>query len=485
MIDVHCHLCYQGLDEIKDAVVQQSIAAGMKGIITCAYPKDLQKNYGLVKKYPGFLYLSAGLHPIDIKDMTQKEIDAYWDWIRSHADEIVAVGEIGLEKKEFSDEKLLKRFKEVFIQGLELAKEVKKPVVLHLRKAEQEGFDTVVAEGMKEVVFHYYSGNMTLAKQIIKKNYYISIPTTINNSSNLKDIGKKFPLDRLLTETDAPFSSPIPNQPNVPQNVRLTIEKIAELRKTDFAEVDMQTTANAERVFNLGKFVSSGSKSEEEVKRSADIFKKKLSYKFPIEELEHVITNVAGMGYLNEGIECGLLSSIFPDSKKAFGEGIRTKFGQGIFQFYSSGKMTVTGYRNVRDFNQGINDIVSYMNQNLDKALASKQQVCFVERVTPAIAAYYEIIKEAEGSGRMISETTRLRGRNILDEFFKRVSENKDNLGIGANGLAVGSLYVAGILEHDLMTQMEISGWAQITTSTLRRGKGILERHMSDYFEEH
>ena len=256
MIDIHCHLCYQGLDEIKDQVVQQSIEAGMKAIITCAYPKDLQKNYELVKKYPGFLYLSVGLHPIDIKDMTQKEIDAHWDWIREHADEVVAVGEIGLEKKWFTDEKLLARFKEVFIQGLDLAKELKKPVVLHLRKAEQEGYDTVVENGMKEVVFHYYSGNITLAKQIIAKNYMISIPTTIGTSGNLRDIARKFPLEFLMTETDAPFSSPIPNQINVPQNVALTIKTISELGKKSIDEVDKQTTVNAERVFSLGKFVS-------------------------------------------------------------------------------------------------------------------------------------------------------------------------------------------------------------------------------------
>lgn len=256
MIDVHCHLAYEGLNEIADEVVRQSIEAGMKGIITCAYPKDLQRNYELVKKYPGFLYLSVGLHPIDIKDMTQKQIDEHWDWIRGHADEVVAVGEIGLEKKWFSDPELLERFKKVFIQGLNLAKELKKPVVLHLRKAEQEGFDTVVDAGMKEVVFHYYSGNITLAKKIIEKNYMISIPTTIDRSGNLRDIARKFPLEFLLTETDAPFSSPIPNQVNVPQNVALTIKTIAELSKKAVEEVDKITTENAERVFNLGKFVS-------------------------------------------------------------------------------------------------------------------------------------------------------------------------------------------------------------------------------------
>jgi TatD DNase family protein len=251
MIDIHCHLAYEGLDEIKDAVVQQSMQAGMDGIITCAYPKDLQKNVELVKKYPGFLYLSVGLHPIEIKDMTQQQIDSHWDFIREHAEEIVAVGEIGLEKHWFKEEEMLQRFKEVFVQGLDLAKELNKPVVLHLRKAEQEGFDTVVAENMKEVVFHYYSGNMTLAKQIIEKKYFISIPATINNRSTLQDIAKKLPLSQLLTETDSPFSSPFPNSVNVPQNVRLTVEKIAELRNISFEEADRQTTENAKRVFRL------------------------------------------------------------------------------------------------------------------------------------------------------------------------------------------------------------------------------------------
>jgi len=257
MIDTHCHLCYEGLNEIKEAVVQQSRQAGLKAIINCAYPGDLKECFELMKKFPGFIFTSVGLHPIDIKDMSQKQIDDHWDFIREHADEIVAVGEIGLEKKWFKEEADLQRFKEVFIQGLDLAKELKKTVVLHLRKAEQEGFDTVVAENMKKVVFHYYSGNITLAKQIVEReNYYISIPTTINNSSTLKDIAKKFPLDRILTETDAPFSSPIPNTTNVPQNIKMTIAKIAELRGVPIKNVDEQTTANAMEAFNLSAFLS-------------------------------------------------------------------------------------------------------------------------------------------------------------------------------------------------------------------------------------
>ena len=250
MIDVHCHMVYEGLDEIKEKVLEEA-KKKMDAVVTCGYPKDWEKNLELTKKFPGFVFLTIGLHPIDIKEMTDKQVQDYFDVIRSHAEEIVAVGEIGLEKKWFKEESDLIRFKEVFIQGLELAKEIDKPVVLHLRKAEQEGFDTVVEQKMKDVIFHYYSGNVTLARQIVEKGYYISIPTMIDRSSNLKDIAKKFPLENLLTETDSPFSSPIPNQTNVPQNVEHTIKKIAELRNTSFEEVDKRTTENAKRIYRL------------------------------------------------------------------------------------------------------------------------------------------------------------------------------------------------------------------------------------------
>jgi TatD DNase family protein len=251
MIDVHCHLCFGEFSKMKDAVVQQSKQAGLDALVNCALPADLKESFELMKKYPDFVFTTVGLHPLDIKEMTQKEIDSHFDFIREHADEIVAIGEIGLEKKDIVDEEFLQRTNGIFIQELDLAKELNKPVVLHLRKAEQEGFDAVVAENMKEVVFHYYSGNMTLAKQIVEKGFYISIPTTINNRSTLKDIAKKLPLEFLLTETDSPFSSPIPNTTNVPQNIKVTIAKIAELRKMPIAEVNRITTENAKRVFRL------------------------------------------------------------------------------------------------------------------------------------------------------------------------------------------------------------------------------------------
>lgn len=250
MIDCHCHLVYPGLDEIKEKVIENAKKA-MTAIITCGYPKDWQKNLELVKKHEGFIFLTLGLHPIDIVKMSDEEVDKYLGVIRSHASEIVGIGEVGLDRHWYPEEKLNERFRKIFVKCLDLAKEVDLPVILHLRKAEEDGYRIVKENKMKKVNFHCYAGNITLAKKIIESGYYISLATNVNRSKNSKTIARKFPLNKLLTETDSPFLSQEKDKPNVPQNVRLVVEVIARERKISFEEVDKQMTKNAIRFFNL------------------------------------------------------------------------------------------------------------------------------------------------------------------------------------------------------------------------------------------
>jgi len=250
MIDVHCHLTYERLNEIKEKVIAEAKKT-MKAVITCGYPKDCLDALELSKKHSGFLYLTLGLHPIDIVKMTDEKIREYLDFIREHRDDIVAIGEIGLDNHWFKEENDRKRFENVFIQCLDLSKELKLPVLLHLRKAEEEGFRIIMENEIKDAVFHCYGGNVTLARKIIENNYFISLTTNIGNFKNGKDIAKKFPLEQLMTETDSPFLSPFPEKPNVPQNVRIVVEKIAEIKKMSFAEVDRITTENAVRFFKI------------------------------------------------------------------------------------------------------------------------------------------------------------------------------------------------------------------------------------------
>jgi TatD DNase family protein len=251
MIDIHCHLTHPGLDEIKEKVIEDARKV-MDCIITCAYPKDVKKALELSKKHKDFVYLTLGLHPIDISKMNDKEIENYLEFIRDHADDIVGIGEIGLDEHWFPNGG--ERYRKVFVKCLELAKELDLPVILHLRKAEQEGFDIVTENKMKNVVFHSYAGNLTLAKRIMEEfdGYYISIGTNLMRSKNTKKIAKNYPLDRLLTETDAPFLSPYPDiKINLPQNVKFTLEKMSELRKKPMGEIDKVIMDNCRKIFDF------------------------------------------------------------------------------------------------------------------------------------------------------------------------------------------------------------------------------------------
>lgn len=250
MIDIHCHLTFSGMNEIKDEVVKEA-KKSMHALITCGLTRDLKESLEFSKKYPDFVYLSLGIHPQDVANMKDSALEKDLDFIRNHADDVVAIGEIGLDYYWITDKKQNERCKEVFVKCLDIARESDLPVILHSRRAEEDVFDIVKESGMKKVVFHHYSGNMTLAKSIIDSGYYISIPTIIATSKNLKKITGNFSLEKFMTETDSPFNSPTSDKTNYPYNVRLTLEKISELRNEDFESVDQTINRNAVKFFNL------------------------------------------------------------------------------------------------------------------------------------------------------------------------------------------------------------------------------------------
>ena len=250
MIDTHCHLLYKGLREKHEEVIEDA-KKSMTAIVNCGYPKDAKEGLEVKKQHEGFIYLTLGLHPIDIVEMTDEEIEKYIQFVRENKKEIVAIGEIGLDKHWYPQEELQPRLEKVFQQMLDLAKELKLPVILHTRKAEEECFDIVTQNGLKDVVFHCYSGNLTLAQKIIDKGYYISLGTNLLNSKNTKKIAKNYPLEQLLTETDSPFLSPYPGKQNVPQNVKYVLEEMSKLRGIPSEEIDKVIEGNCKRLFRL------------------------------------------------------------------------------------------------------------------------------------------------------------------------------------------------------------------------------------------
>jgi len=250
MIDVHCHLTYQSMRENLPAILD-SARKDMQSVITCGLVNDVAEALELRRSNKGFVHLTLGIHPEDVVAMRDEQIERHMDLIRSVRRDIVGIGEIGLDYHWIKDVDQIRRCKEWFRRFLDLAAEMRLPVVLHTRKAEEDSFEIVSQTNLRNVVFHHYSGNVTLAQQIVDMGYYISMPTITPTSKNLLKIAERFPLTQLVTETDSPFNSPYPGKGNVPGNVRVTIEKIAERRGMTFDQVDAILSRNAQDIFGI------------------------------------------------------------------------------------------------------------------------------------------------------------------------------------------------------------------------------------------
>ena len=265
MIDAHCHLTYPGLREKVKQVINES-KRSLRAVITCGFPIEegegsFERGFDLssaelalklARKNSNFVYVTMGLHPVHAVRMSDKEVEEYIEFIKEHKDEIVGIGEIGLDRHWIKTREGEERSREVFIQMLSLAEEVGKPVVLHLRKSEDIGVKIVLnSTNLRKVLLHSFSGNMTTAKEALESGFCFSLNPKLSTIKNAKKIAKRFPLNVILTETDAPFLSPTDDPVNKPVNVIYVVKDIARIRGVSVEEVDKVTTENAVRFFSL------------------------------------------------------------------------------------------------------------------------------------------------------------------------------------------------------------------------------------------
>jgi len=250
MIDVHCHLTSGRFERDRAKVIEQASRQLEAAVISTTHPNDARKALKLCQEYPTFLHLTLGLHPTHTPEIGDRELEDYIKFVKSNRARIVGIGEVGLDYHWIKDAAKIKRMRAVFVEFLKLAKELDLPVVLHLREAIGEGLNIVRSYGMRKVIFHCFNGTEKQAEEISQVNYYLSIATNILKNRNIGQSAKIPPLSQLLTETDSPYLSPMGRR-NVPQNVSLVVDKLAELRGLSSDEVNEITTRNARRAFDL------------------------------------------------------------------------------------------------------------------------------------------------------------------------------------------------------------------------------------------
>lgn len=253
MIDTHCHIDFEDFDDDREDVIRRA-EDRLDNVIVSGYSNDSNmKVLQLSKDYKDFIYPTFGFHPVSSQNATEEDIETAHSNIRKYINDIVAIGEVGMDYYYVTDKAMRERQKEIFTGFLELANEYEVPIVMHVRDCEKKVVNIIPEyEDIPYFVFHCYGGSLKTAKRIMNMdNAYMSFSTMLCYSKHHQDLIEKIDLNYILTETDSPYLAMKKEDRNEPANVVNAIYKIAEIKNIDVATVDEITTGNARKIFKI------------------------------------------------------------------------------------------------------------------------------------------------------------------------------------------------------------------------------------------
>ena len=249
IIDTHAHYDDEQFDEDREEILGKMQDAGI-GMIMDAGSTILSwdKIVKLTEEYP-FVYGAIGVHPDEVGNLDETQFARMERLLDK--EKIKAVGEIGLDY--YWDNEPHEVQQKWFIRQLELAGEVKKPVIIHSREAAADTMYIMknYAQGLDGVI-HCYSYSREMAEEYVKMGFYIGIGgvVTFKNAKKLKDVAAAIPIEKIVLETDCPYMAPEPyrGKRNQSSYIRYVAEKIAELKEMSQEEVIAVTEENAKRL---------------------------------------------------------------------------------------------------------------------------------------------------------------------------------------------------------------------------------------------
>ncbi|MBU3942028.1 MAG: TatD family hydrolase, partial [Nanoarchaeota archaeon] len=223
--------------------------AGIKAIISNGINyKSNRKTLELSRKYK-IVKPALGLYPDDTIKLTEEQIKDELNFIEKNKDKIIAIGEVGLDYKYCKKKQEQELQKEIFLKIINLSKKINKPIIVHSRKAESDVIDILKNSDAKKVMLHCFSGKLKLIKRAAELGYYFSIPTNITHSQHFQKLAELADINKLLTETDAPYLSPYKNRRNEPSFIIEAIKKIAEIKNISINETANNIFMNYQKVF--------------------------------------------------------------------------------------------------------------------------------------------------------------------------------------------------------------------------------------------
>ena len=255
LFDTHAHLDSPQLAPILDEVIENAKSAGLVGIVAVGTTvASSQACLELADEYD-FVWASVGIHPNQCAEANETD----WSQVKKLVEhpKAVAIGETGLDRH--WDDCPFDVQQKWFERHIQLSYETGKPLVIHMRDCEQDILDSLRPYADRQPVngiMHSFTGTMATTRQCLAWGMHISFAgmVTFKKSTELREISKVVPEDRLLIETDSPYLSPHPHRgqrPNQPALVKHTAECLAEVRQTTVEALASLTTRNAQRIFGL------------------------------------------------------------------------------------------------------------------------------------------------------------------------------------------------------------------------------------------
>ncbi len=252
LFDTHAHMDDHAFDNDREALLASLPDQGIGLIMNpgCSYASS--RNASALSRRYDYIYAAVGSHPDAADEVDERLLEEYKTMCRENP-KIKAIGEIGLD---YHYEDIPRDIQgRAFRLQMELARELKLPVIVHEREAHEDGMNIVREFPEVTGVFHCYSGSLEMAKWLIARGWYIGFTgvLTFKNARKAVEVARVIPLDRIVLETDCPYMSPEPfrGKRNDPGKLYRMAEKLAELRGLSVEEIHTVTMENGKRLYRI------------------------------------------------------------------------------------------------------------------------------------------------------------------------------------------------------------------------------------------
>jgi len=275
--DIHTHVNFKAYDEDRNEVIQRAFDAGVWHTNVGTQIDTSKKAVEIAEKYEEGVYATIGLHPVHTAEsyLDKQEIGSPAEALAKEGGDksvatraeqfdfsaykelaehkkVVAIGECGLDYFRL-EEDTKKIQKDAFEAHIELANEVGKPLMIHVRNAYEDTLEILKSVSKVPSNIHFFAGDIQIAKQFLELGSTLSFTGVVTFTTDYDEVIKYVPLDRIMSETDAPYVTPKPHRGkrNEPSYVQYVAKRLAEIKGLSEEDVEVSLVSNALTFFNL------------------------------------------------------------------------------------------------------------------------------------------------------------------------------------------------------------------------------------------